>query len=303
MKGFGALLRKQVRVWSLGVQEGPEYDSASSLVPSSKQHECVEIFPAGGFIYITDDIFDSRPRQALDIIKLFIAKIQKLRPTKDPESPWQEADNIDLHWRLCVRPELMEYLFDKCEEKAKALEAGDSDALARAELYTLLSDTDYIEQDSPISPLSLKADKFPIMSERRIVAKEEPVDYFNSLARSREKANLRMIRYYAGLHIDMRRDYRLFYIVHTDPFGAPSKQWQQEYGTITDILTPEKCIVELSKEGDDKGRLFDFYERYLVLPQDESVTATHGKQVTRVQTEEVMESQASPESDEIRPTL
>lgn len=247
------------------MQEGIEYDSALSHQPSNKEYHCIELFPTGGFIYITDDVFEVKPRLALDIIKLFLAKIERLRPGKGSESPRQEIDNINLHWRLCVRPELMEYLFDKCEEQGKALDAGDPDATARAELYTLLSDTNYIEQDSPVVPLSLKADKFPIMSERGEVAKVEPVDYFNALARSREKANLRMIRYYAGLHVDTRRDYRHFYIVHTDRSGPCVQQWQREVQTLTDIMTPEQCIQELSKdEGDQNDQKFDFYERYLL---------------------------------------
>jgi chromo domain-containing protein 1 len=258
-------LQKRVRVWSLGYQEEIEYDAAFSHLPFDKQHHCIEIFPAGGFIYITDDVFETTPRLALDIVKLFLARIQKLRPGKSSEIPWQNVDNINLHWRLCVRPELMEYLYDKCEEQGEALDAGDSDVQARAELYTLLSDTNYIEQDSPVVPLSLKADKYPIMSERRGVANEEPVAYFKSLARSREKANLRMIRYYAGLHVDSRRDYRHFYIVHTDCTGPCVEQWQREVQTLTGIMTPEECIKELSKDGADaNGQRIDFYERCLL---------------------------------------
>ncbi|KAH3915015.1 hypothetical protein HBH56_083340 [Parastagonospora nodorum] len=300
LKDFGKVLRNQVRVWSVGRQEGIEYDPATSLPPPEKCQECIELFPAGGFIYITDDVFEVRPRQALEIVKLFIAKIESLRDPEYAQNPWQEVDNINLHWRICVRPELMEYLFAKCEEQAKALEAGESDAMARAELYTLLSDTEYIEQDSPVLPLSQKADKFPIMSERRVVAKNEPIDYFNSLARSHEKANLRMIRYYTALHMDLRRDYRHFYIVHTDPFSTPAKQWLRECSTITDVINPERCILELSKDGHDgEERCFDFYEKYLMPTKDETVPLTQVKQVTLIQEEDVMESQSSLESGEI----
>lgn len=294
------MLRNQVRVWSVGMQEGVEYDPASSLPPPEKRQECIELFPAGGFIYITDDVFEARPCQALEIVKLFIAKIERLRDPEHAETPWQEVDNINLYWRLCVRPELMEYLFAKCEEHAKALEAGEPDAVARAELYTLLSDTKYIEQDWPVMPLSHEADKFPIMSERRVIAKEEPINYFNSLARSHEKANLRMIRYYTALHTDLRRDYRHFYIVHTAPFSTPAKQWLRECATITDIISPDRCILELSKDGNDgEERCFDFYEKYLMPKKDDTV-APQVKQVTRIQDENMMDSQSSLESGELR---
>jgi chromo domain-containing protein 1 len=258
-------LLNRVRVWSFGYQEGVEYDTAFSHLPFDKKHHCIELFPAGGLIYITDDVFETKPRLALDIVKLFLARIAKLRPAKGSETPWQDVDNINLHWRLCVRPELMEYIYEKCEEQSEALDAGDPDVQARAELYTLLSDTNYIEQDSPVVPLSLKADKYPIMSECRDVADEEPVAYFRSLAQSREKANLRMIRFYAGLHVDSRRDYRHFYIVHTDCSGPSVEQWQREVQTLTGIMTPEECIKELSKDGADAiDQKIDFYEHYLL---------------------------------------
>jgi chromo domain-containing protein 1 len=226
------------------------------------RHGCIEIFPVGGFIYITDDVFEERPQLALQIIKLFIGKVDRKRKGKESDAFCQEDDLPYGYWRLCVRPELMEYLIHKCEEQEKELESGDPAAKARAELYTILSDTDHIEQDYSVQPLSAKCDKFPIMSERRIIAEEQPVDYFNALARSREEANMRMIRYYAGVQIDMRRDYRHFYVVHTDRLAIHAKQWKQEIQTLTDVITPERCIAELSGDGANDGKqpLFDFYE-------------------------------------------
>jgi chromo domain-containing protein 1 len=223
------------------------------------RHDCIEIFPVGGFIYVTDDVFEESPQLALQIIQLFIGKVDQRRKSKESDRICQEDDLGSVHWRLCVRPELLEYLFNKCEEQEKELEAGDPAAAARAKLYTMLSDTDHIEQDYPVQPLSAKCDKFPIMSERRIIAEEQPLDYFNALARSRADANLRMIRYYAGAQIDMRRDYRHFYVIHTDRLALHAKQWKQEIQTLTDIITPERCIAELS--GDEgKQPMFDFYE-------------------------------------------
>lgn len=70
-----------------------------------------------------------------------------------------------------------------------------------------------------------------------------------------------MIRYFAGLQADMRRDYRHFFVVHTEPEATHAQQWKQEIQTIAEVITPEKCLEELEKEGG--AGLFDFYERYM----------------------------------------
>lgn len=104
-------------------------------------------------------------------------------------------------------------------------------------------------------------DSFPILSERRIIAEEQPVDYFRTHERSQVEANLRMIRYYAGLQVHMRRDYRHFFVVHTEPSEPYVQQWKQEIQTIAGVLTPEECIEELGK--DDSSSLFDFCVRHM----------------------------------------
>jgi chromo domain-containing protein 1 len=282
------VLRKQVRLWSLGMQEGIEYDSGVSNSPPQLRHDCIEIFPTGGFIYITDDVFETKPQLALGIVKLFFAKIEKLQTLEGPVSPWQKVDDACLLWRLCVRPELMEYLLNKCEQRAKELDAGDLDMVALAQLYTLFSDTDYIEQDSPVESLSNISDKYPILSERRIIAEEQPVDYFNTLARSQEKANLHMIRYFAGLQMDMRRDYRHFFVVHTEPSAPCVKEWTNEIQTIAGVVTPEQCILELEKDGSES--MFDFCERYMPTKEVKLDSTVAG----------MVDSQASLEDGEIR---
>ncbi|CAO2648618.1 Nn.00g078850.m01.CDS01 [Neocucurbitaria sp. VM-36] len=251
LPGFGQVLRMPVRLWSVGLQEGIEYDPALTDLPPELRQDQIEIFPLGGFIYITDEVFAKKPQVALNIVQSFFAKIQKL----------QQIDDADLLWRVCVRPELMEYLMHHCENHAQELEAGDADVTSIAELYTILAETNYIEQDDPTTPLSLIPDNYPIISERRVIAEVQPVDYFNTLSRSQEDANLHMIRYYAGLQVDMRRDYRQFFVVHTEPEATTAKQWKQEIQTIAEIMTPEKCVAELAKEGGEG--LFDFYERYM----------------------------------------
>ena len=104
-------------------------------------------------------------------------------------------------------------------------------------------------------------DKYPIISERRAVAECQPIDYFNTRERSQEEANLHMIRYYAGLQVDMRRDYRHFYVVHTEPRAPCVQRWKQEIQTIAEVLTPERCMNELKKE--DKESSIDFCERHM----------------------------------------
>lgn len=259
---LGQLLRKQVRVWSLGVQLYIEYDPAAIDCPHDTRHDCIEIFGIGGLIYITDHVFEEQPQLALQIVKQFLAKIDDLHKASGSTSPWQDADDLSLYWRLCVRPELMEYLFERCEEQSEALDANEPNALARCQIYHLLSDPRFIEQDTRGQGLDdPRLDKFPVMSEIREIAQEEELDYFNTLARSREEANLRMVRYYGALHIDMRRTYRHFYVVHTDPSGLCALQWKREVQTLTDVITPMQCIVELKRQANDKeqNRLFDFY--------------------------------------------
>jgi len=91
-----------------------------------------------------------------------------------------------------------------------------------------------------------------------VIAECEPVDYFNTLKRSQQAANLNMIRYYAGLQVDMRRDYRHFYVVHTEPTASYVKEWKQEIQTIAEVISPEQCIKEFKKSGQDS--MFNFFE-------------------------------------------
>lgn len=116
-----------MRLWSVGVQEGIEYDPALTNAPSKLRQDCIEIFPLGGFIYITDEVFAKKPQVALKIIQSFFARIRKLQQVAGPISPWHEVDDAGLLWRLCVRPELMEHLLRHCETHAQELEAGDAD--------------------------------------------------------------------------------------------------------------------------------------------------------------------------------
>lgn len=90
----------------------------------------------------------------------------------------------------------------------------------------------------------------------------QPVNYFGTLERDQNEANLQMIRYYAGLHVDLRREYRQFFIVHTQPSAPYVRQWRDEIQTIAEVITPEACIEELGKNG--KASMFDFCEQHML---------------------------------------
>ena len=102
------------------------------------------------------------------------------------------------------------------------------------------------------------------------MAEGEPIDFFTARARSREAAHLTMVRYYAGLQVELRRDYRHFFVVHTEP--QATQQWRQEMQTIADVLTPQQCVEELQKESDFS--MFDFCERF--IPEQENNREAEG---------------------------
>lgn len=130
-----------------------------------------------------------------------------------------------------------------------------------AKLYKILSETQYIEQDEGQGMGSLKPDEYPILSEPRAIAEDEPLAYFKKLADSQEEANTQMIRYYGTLQVDMRRQYRHFYVVHTEPQAPYVQQWKNELQTIADVITPEQMVEELKKGS--RESLFDFCERFM----------------------------------------
>lgn len=130
---------------------------------------------------------------------------------------------------------------------------------SRAELYQLLTSTNYVDQDHPIEPLSLVQDKYPILSERRVIAEHPSLDYFNRAANSQEDANTHMVGYYAAMQsVDLRRTYRHFYVVHTEPEADCAIEWNASIHNITGIITPEQCIEELSKPSEES--MFDFLD-------------------------------------------
>jgi chromo domain-containing protein 1 len=111
------VLQKKIRLWSIGHQEAYEYDPAMSTSPPTYRFDRIEIFPHGGMIYITDDVFEQQPQQALRLIELFFVKIERCRQVDGPVDPWKRVDDGCLLWRLGVRPELMQSIYDKVMEE------------------------------------------------------------------------------------------------------------------------------------------------------------------------------------------
>jgi chromo domain-containing protein 1 len=252
---FGEILRGKVRLWSIGLQEGYEYDRQMSTSPPIIRYDRIEIFPHGGIIYITDDVFMKKPEEALKIFELFIAKIESCRHVAGPIDPGKRVDDGCLLWRLAVRPELMQALYDKFEAHEAEIEAGDPFYVSLLQLYELLSKTKYIEQEEPRIPIHRPDDYFPIISERYTSMEEF---YYPALTTSQSLANTRMIEYFGGMLIDLRQYYRQYFVVHTEPNGSDAKDWKERIQNIDEVMSPEKIVKEFEAEA--KGNRFEFYE-------------------------------------------
>jgi chromo domain-containing protein 1 len=83
--------------------------------------------------------------------------------------------------------------------------------------------------------------------------------------------------------------------VHTEPFAPCVRQWKQEIQSIADVITPEQCINELTKDGLETSReqLFDFCERYMSKSVPKQANATTIEQGTNGQTQQATTSQKS----------
>lgn len=80
-----------------------------------------------------------------------------------------------------------------------------------------------------------------------------------------------MIGFYAAMQsVDLRRNYRSFYVVHTEPKAACVQEWEVNCQNITGIITPEQCIEELSRPS--KESLFDFLD-WAMKPRKETIEA------------------------------
>jgi chromo domain-containing protein 1 len=122
---FGQVLKRKVRVWSVGLQYGNEYDPDISTTDPPVRYDRIEVFPRGGIIYITDDVFEKRPAEALKIFELFIAKVEQCRQVAGPTDPSKLVDDGYIPWRIATRPGLMESIWTQCLAHEKEIDAQD----------------------------------------------------------------------------------------------------------------------------------------------------------------------------------
>ncbi|KAF2471391.1 uncharacterized protein BDR25DRAFT_303413 [Lindgomyces ingoldianus] len=249
---FREILERKVRIWSVGRQRALEYDPEVCEVEVPDRYDRIEIFPHGGVIYITDDVFIKQPKKALRIIELFFNKINACRQVNSPPDEWRLPKDGMLLWRLATRPELMEAIYEWTSPNRENL---DPTSLAQwsRKLYSLLGNSGYIPEDQVDASYyaNLPEDYFPILS---LSGPWKP-DYYSALLRSQEEANDNMIEFYAQWMIDHARDYRHFFVVHPEPERT---DWEAKWAHLDEVITPDECIEYFSMP--PKGARFDFFE-------------------------------------------
>ena len=135
---------------------------------------------------------------------------------------------------------------------------------SRAQLYKLLTERPYIEQDRPDPEddyYTRRPDAYwPIISERKEVSivldnPDSSDAYYNCLSRSQAEANDYQVRMTADTVMGNRREYRHFFVVHTEPDKV---NWKIRWQHLDKVMTIEECIEELEKPS-AKGNLIDFW--------------------------------------------
>lgn len=257
IQDFASVLRANVRIWSAGYQMSGDCDPQDDLDIAPHETDCIELFPHGGMILVTEDVFANAPREALRIVRLFIDKVNKCRALEWGIS--KDVDYLDnttsvkdagLVWRLVVRPELMDWTFRTYEaQEGREIE---SDSQARYALYELLTQNPYIYQDDGKEFDGMPTDYYPIMSEHR--------DCAGPYYEVREKDGVAalndfMVENTAREIIRLRREYRHLYVITTEPEKV---DWAEKWKNIGEVMTPKRCIEELEK--DSQESVFNFHE-------------------------------------------
>lgn len=127
LPGFGEVLRGTVRLWSVGDQPRADHSIWNPKASADTHFDRLEIFPHGGVIYITDDVFEKKPQLALQIVEHFFAKIAAGRKVESDVIPGTYINDGILLWRLGARPELMKWIGDICMNHQTEIEEGDPD--------------------------------------------------------------------------------------------------------------------------------------------------------------------------------
>jgi chromo domain-containing protein 1 len=116
----------------------------------------------------------------------------------------------------------------------------------------LLSSCHFIEQDGPKPYYMICPDDYwAIISEQ----KRESDLYYDALEKGQTEANRAQVAYWSQIMVQLRRDYRSFFVVHTEPSKV---DWQEQLQHIDEIMTPEKCIEYFEQPA--QGNRFDFFE-------------------------------------------
>ncbi|KAF2730528.1 hypothetical protein EJ04DRAFT_555345 [Polyplosphaeria fusca] len=253
--GFGTILSQQVQVYSIGYQYSRYYDPEISASEPEFAHDCIVNFPHGGIIYITDEVFESQPKQALELVQHFFAKVEKVREQKISCDAHKLVDDGLLLWRLATRPDLMKSIFDAYEKHAKTIYDNDIRQSSRFQLYKVLTETGYVQQDDNAPFTFRPLDYFPVMSERRF--EDYMSDYYVALDRGQEDANDYMVGVYAEYMIERRRFYRQYFVVHTKPKKV-REMFHSRWQHLVEVMTPGECIEYFEQPG--QGNRFEFYE-------------------------------------------
>ncbi|KAH7112158.1 hypothetical protein B0J11DRAFT_542776 [Dendryphion nanum] len=247
---FGKVLRSNIRVFSVGFQYANEMDLEASTQFTKPKYACIEIFPHGGLIYITDDVFDRKPVEAAKIMELYCSKVHKCHELGGFADPWKYISDGPLLWRLATRPELMESIMNWLQEHEEDLHANRPEPQALANMYEMLTHYGYVEQDDGGPYVARPTDYFPIISEKRQMCPQ----YYEQLARGQKEANKEQVKLFGERLVYLNRDYRHFIVVHTEPSDV---DWQQKYQQLDEIMTPEQ-LIQCLEEPDAPGMRIDF---------------------------------------------
>lgn len=142
-------------------------------------------------------------------------------------------------------------------------------AVSLEKLYILLHDSGYCEPDGHFDPPAdnRRLDFFPVISMRQDLAEDVGL-YYDALKHSQHEANTDMACHYSGLVVMERRNYRHYFVVHTNPEMV---DWKETITNIDEVITPQKCIEYF--EQPPKGSKFDNYEWSYPAKRTDSVTA------------------------------